>query len=204
MGFYQRRILPWLIHFAMRNRDLIPLRSRIGAEASGRVLEIGVGSGLNFAYYGKGVRSAIALDPSGELLHMARRQAGRSGRDVHFLEGSAEAIALADASVDSIVTTFTLCSIPNLPRALSEARRVLRPGGRLLFAEHGRSPDAGVARLQDRLTPWWKPVAGGCHLNRAIDQEIAAAGFALQRLETGYLPGPRPFTYVFQGSATRR
>lgn len=204
MGFYQKRVLPWLIHAAMRNRDLVPLRSRIGAEASGRVLEIGVGSGLNFAFYGESVRSAIALDPSGELLRMARRNASKAGREVHFLEGSAEAIALADEAVDSIVTTFTLCSIPDLPRALSEMRRVLRPDGRIYFAEHGRSPDPCVARLQDRLTPWWKPLAGGCHLNRAIDREFASAGFALHRLETGYLPGPRPFTYVFQGIATRR
>lgn len=184
----------------MRNRDLLPLRQRVAGAATGKTLEIGVGSGLNFAYYGPKVSSALALDPSPRLLRMAR---ARAARDVAFLAGSAEAIALPDASVDSVITTFTLCSIPDLPRALSEMRRVLRPGGRLFFAEHGRSADANIVRWQDRLTPFWKPIAGGCHLNRPIDREISTAGFSILKLDTGYLPGPRPFTYIFEGSAAR-
>ena len=122
---------------------------------------------------------------------------------VDLLEGSAEALPLDDASVDSVVTTWTLCSVADPVRALREARRVLRPGGRLLFVEHGRAPELRVSRWQDRLTPLWKRVAGGCHLNREIDSLVSAAGFRMERLDTGYMRGPRVMTFMYSGQARK-
>ena len=135
---------------------------------------------------------------------MARRVEGTGSRSVEFIEGSAEAIPLKDASVDTVVTTWTLCSIPNPSQALREMRRVLKPGGHLLFVEHGRAPDANVRWWQDRLTPAWKRVGGGCHLNRAIGSLIAGAGFQFGRFETGYMRGPKPMTFMYEGSARSR
>src|SRR5690606_30025226 len=143
----------------------------------------------NFPLYRGDVERVVALEPSPRLLHMAGKAADRSRVPVDLLEASAEAIPLPDRSVDTVVTTWTLCSIPDVDRALGEVRRVLRPGGRLLFVEHGRSPDAGVHRWQDRLTPAWKRVGGGCHLNRPIAELIGTAGFAIDRLQTGYMKG---------------
>jgi ubiquinone/menaquinone biosynthesis C-methylase UbiE len=122
---------------------------------------------------------------------------------VSMLQGTAEAIPLETASVDTVVTTWTLCSIPDVTAALAEMRRVLKPGGALLVVEHGRAPDAAVARWQDRLTPLWKPIAGGCHLNRKIDALIHDAGFAVTDLRAGYMRGPRPFTFMYEGRAKR-
>ncbi len=141
------------------------------------------------------------MDSSPELLAMARRSATRTNVPVELVEGSAEAIPLDDGSVDTVLTTWTLCSIPDAKHALLEMRRVLKPGGRLLFAEHGFSPDANVRRWQDRLTPLWKRIGGGCHLNRPISALIAAAGFRLERLETRYMKGPKPMTFLYEGVA---
>jgi ubiquinone/menaquinone biosynthesis C-methylase UbiE len=149
------------------------------------------------------VARVIGLEPSPKLLAMARRVRTGNG-PVEFIEGSAEAIPLQDASVDTVVTTWTLCSIPDALRALRDMRRVLRPGGRLLFVEHGRSPDPNVMWWQDRLTPAWKRLGGGCHLNRAIGTLIEAAGFQFDRLQTGYMRGPKPMTFMYEGSARPR
>jgi ubiquinone/menaquinone biosynthesis C-methylase UbiE len=135
---------------------------------------------------------------------MARRTSRSASRSVEFIEGSAEKIPLEDASVDSVVTTWTLCSIPDALRALRDMRRVLRPGGRLLFVEHGRAPDPNVIWWQDRLTPVWKRLGGGCHLNRAIGTLIEGAGFQFDRLETGYMGGPKLMTFMYEGSARLR
>ena len=132
---------------------------------------------------------------------MARRVERTGNGSVEFIEGSAEAIPLQDASVDTVVTTWTLCSIPDALRALRDMRRVLRPGGRLLFVEHGRAPDPNVIWWQDRLTPAWKRLGGGCHLNRAIETLVEGAGFQFDRLETGYMRGPKPMTFMYEGSA---
>ena len=132
---------------------------------------------------------------------MARQAAGAVRPAIGFLEASAEAIPLDDASLDTVVTTWTLCSIPDARRALAEMRRVLKPGGRLLFAEHGLAPEAGVRKWQDRLTPMWKAIAGGCHLNRPIQSLIEAPGFAIEGLKTGYLPGPKIMTFLYEGAA---
>jgi ubiquinone/menaquinone biosynthesis C-methylase UbiE len=203
MGFYQNQILPRLIHLAMGQEDLKAYRGRVVARAAGRVLEIGIGSGLNMPFYGNSVKEVIGLDPSAQLLAMAQR-AVRPRIPIEFIEGSAEAIPLEDQSVDAVLTTWTLCSIPDAARGLREMRRVLKVGGVLLFAEHGRAPEAGVRWWQDRLTPVWKRLGGGCHLNRPIGDLIASAGFRLERLENSYIRGPRPLTYMYEGSARPR
>jgi ubiquinone/menaquinone biosynthesis C-methylase UbiE len=201
MGFYSDVILPRLCDLAMRNKLLLPIRERVIGAAEGRVLEIGVGSGLNLPFYRPPVREVLALEPAAKLVAMAQNASRGTIMPVSFLEASAEAIPLADRSVDTIVTTWTMCSIPHADTALAEIRRVLRPGGKLLFVEHGRAPDESVRRWQDRLTPAWRAIAGGCHLNRPISSMIEGAGFRIDRIETGYIPGPRPMTYMYEGSA---
>jgi ubiquinone/menaquinone biosynthesis C-methylase UbiE len=204
MGFYQDYILPYLINLAMRRQDFAPYRERVLADAQGRVLEVGIGPGLNLPFYAQRAQQVIGLDPSPRLLAMARRAGRGTDSAIELIEGSAEAVPLDDRSVDTVVTTWTLCSIPDAPRALAEMRRVLRPGGRLLFVEHGLAPDPKVRWWQDRITPAWKRVAGGCHLNRAIAQLIEEAGFQFERLDTGYMRGPKPMTFMYEGRARPR
>lgn len=204
MGFYSDVILPRLCDLAMRNQQLLPFRERVIGAAEGRVLEIGVGSGLNLPFYRSHVAEVLALEPATKLVTMAQSASRGSIIPVSFLEASAEAIPLEDHCVDTIVTTWTLCSIPHATTALTEMRRVLRPGGRLLFVEHGLAPDESVRHWQDRLTPAWRRFSGGCHLNRPIDAMIEAAGFNIDRIETGYIPGPRPMTFMYEGSARPR
>jgi ubiquinone/menaquinone biosynthesis C-methylase UbiE len=201
VSFYQRHIVPHLTHLAMRQNYLVPYRKRVIGAAEGRVLEIGIGSGLNFSLYGAKVTSVIGLEPSSELLRMAGARASSATVPITLLDASAEAIPLDTASIDTVITTWTLCTIPDAPRALAEMRRVLRPGGTLLFVEHGRSPEPGVARWQDRLDPLWSRIAGGCHLNRKMDDLIAGHGFHIEALVNARLPGPRTHTFLYEGSA---
>jgi ubiquinone/menaquinone biosynthesis C-methylase UbiE len=201
MGFYQDQVVPLLTSLSMRNKNLAAYRKRVVPEATGRVLEILIGSGLNLPLYSReNVQQVIGLDPSSKLLEMAGR-VERHGLSVDFVEGSAEKIPLEKASVDTVVTTWTLCTIPDADRALRQMRRVLKPGGRLLFVEHGRAPDPKVVWWQDRLTPIWKTIGGGCHLDRPISSLIEGACFRLERLETSYMPGPKPMTFMYEGSA---
>ena len=202
MSFYAKYVLPRLIDVAMRNKEAARLRAEWIPYARGQVLEIGIGSGLNLPFYSPEVECVYGVDPSAELGRLARTRAAASATKVEFLSQSAEApLPLANASMDTVVLTWTLCSIPNTFNALQETRRVLKPRGRLIFLEHGRAPDAGVVLWQDRLTPFWKRFTGGCHLNRKIDGLIAGAGFQITELRTCYLPGPRPMTYTYQGFA---
>ncbi|WP_123629918.1 methyltransferase domain-containing protein [Salinisphaera orenii] len=201
MGFYNDVVLPRLCHMAMRNRHFAPYRRRVLSGTQGEVLEIGIGSGLNLPFYGPHVRAIHGLEPSPQLVRIARRAAEHSAGRVTLIEGSAEAIPFDDKSLDTIVTTWTLCSIPHAGRALAEVRRVLKPGGQLLFVEHGLGPDATVAQWQHRLTPLWSQVSGGCHLDRPIQALIAQAGFDCTHLETGYMKGPKPMTYMYEGRA---
>lgn len=204
MGFYQDRILPFLIHQSMRRRDIAAYRARVVPAAEGRVIEIGIGSGFNLPFYASTVERVIGLDPSPKLLAIARAAARRAPVPVELIEGNAESIPLYNRSIDTVVTTWTLCSIPDAPRALGEMRRVLRPGGRLLFVEHGRAPDAGVRWWQDHLTSIWKRLSGGCHLNRAIHEMIEGAGFRIEQLSTGYMRGRNPMAFMYEGSARPR
>jgi ubiquinone/menaquinone biosynthesis C-methylase UbiE len=204
MALYADVILPRLCHLAMRNKRLLPYRQRVVSAAEGRVLEIGIGSGPNLQLYGPQVSHVIGLEPSRTLIGMAERAARGSPVGIDLIEGSAERIPLDDRSIDSAVMTWVGCSIPDVLAALHEVRRVLRPGGRLLFVEHGLAPDAGVARWQDRLTPIWRRFSGGCHLNRRIDAMLSDGGFRIDRLDAGYAPGPRIMAYFYEGSATPR
>jgi len=204
MGFYQNQIIPLLIDLTMRQRNLAAYRSRVVSAAGGRVLEIGIGSGLNLPFYSRNAKHVIGLDPSPKLLSMARRNLRPNLSPVELIEGSAEAIPLVNGSVDTVVTTWTLCSIPDAGRALSEMYRVLNTAGRLLFVEHGRAPEPNVCWWQDHLTPFWKRLGGGCHLNRAIKMLIEDAGFRFERCETGYMRGPKPMTFMYEGSARPR
>ncbi|QQO22360.1 class I SAM-dependent methyltransferase [Bradyrhizobium diazoefficiens] len=200
MGFYNDVILPRLCDFAMRNKELVPYRKRVIGAAEGRVVEIGIGSGRNLPFYGPSANEILALEPAPKLVAMARRASHRA-MPINFIEASAEAIPLDDHTADTVVTTWTLCSIPQAARALAEMRRILRPGGKLLFAEHGLAPEENVRRWQNLLTPAWKRIGGGCHLNRPIQTMIESSGFQIDRLDTGYIPGPKPMTFMYEGSA---
>ena len=202
MRLYDSWLMPRLCHLAMRSKRLRPPRQRVVGAAEGDVLEIGIGSGLNFPYYGPHARRVFALEPSPHLIEMARRAAANASVPAAFLEASAEQIPLDAKSVDTVLMTWVGCSIPEIELALSEMRRVLRPGGRLLFVEHGRSPDGNVERWQQRLEPFWLPLSGGCHLTRRIVDQMPAAGFRVGRVDTGYLPGPKVLTFLYEGSAT--
>jgi ubiquinone/menaquinone biosynthesis C-methylase UbiE len=204
MGFYRNQIVPFLIDLAMRQRNLVAYRTRVVSAAEGHVLEIGIGSGRNLPFYSGKVTRVIGLDPSPRLLSMARANSSGDSTRCEFIDGSAEAIPLQNESVDTVVTTWTLCSIPDAQTALRETRRILKPSGRLLFAEHGRAPDPRVRWWQDHLTPAWKRLAGGCHLNRAIEKLIEGAGFQFDRFESGYMHGPNPMTFMYEGSARPR
>lgn len=202
MGFYAKHVLPHLTDLAMRNKETARLRAALIPQARGDVVEIGIGSGLNLPFYSSEVQRVYGVEPSIELQRMAQRRAVDRPRKVEFLTQSAEEpLPLASASIDTIVVTWTVCSIANPAKALQQMKRVLKPCGRLIFVEHGRAPDPGVAVWQDRLTPVWKRISGGCHLNRKIDELIMEAGFRMVALKTCYIAGPRPMTYTYQGVA---
>jgi ubiquinone/menaquinone biosynthesis C-methylase UbiE len=201
MGLYARFILPRLIDLVMKNEEMTRLRSQVVPAARGNVLEVGIGSGLNLPFYTTAVTQLYGVDPSSELLKMARPKAAHVPFPVEFLNQSAERLPLADRQVDTVVVTWTLCSIPDACAALREARRVLKPDGTLIFVEHGLSPDPRVQKWQNRINPLWRLVGGGCNLNRKMDDLIRSAGFAISALQTKYLPGPRPMTYTYEGVA---
>jgi ubiquinone/menaquinone biosynthesis C-methylase UbiE len=201
MSFYGTCVVPHLVHLAMRNQRLLPYRERTISAAEGTVLEIGIGSGLNLPFYASRVKQVIGLEPAPRLLSMARDQAHHVSLPVKFIEGSAEAIPLDSGSVDTVVTTWTLCTIPAVAQAIGEMRRVLKPGGQLLFVEHGLALDSNVRKWQDWLTPAWKRIGGGCHLNRPIRSLIETNGFNITQLQTGYMQGPKPMGFLYQGSA---
>jgi ubiquinone/menaquinone biosynthesis C-methylase UbiE len=203
LGLYQRLVLPRLIHCVCGSPVIEHQRRLVVPQARGRVLEIGFGSGLNLPHYRRDqVERLWALEPSAEMRALAAPRIAASGLDVQLLDLPGEAIALPPHSVDCVVLTFTLCTIPDAAAALAQVRRVLRPGGRLLFCEHGAAPDAGVRRWQDRLDSLWGRLAGGCHLNREMAPLIEAAGFRFTALQSRYLPGtPRFAGYNTWGSA---
>jgi len=205
MGLYNRFVLPWAIHLAMQSSDATRLRRRVVPEARGRVLEVGIGSGLNLPFYGDGVDNVTGIDPSPRLLRLAESRAKEAIFMVHLREAGAEKMRFDNDSFDTVVSTWTLCSIPDAARALDEIRRVLRPDGVFLFVEHGRAGEAPVRAWQDRLTPLWRRCAGGCHLNRDIAALIEGGGFVLRTIDTGYLVhGPRFLSWHYRGRATPR
>ncbi|MBI1251595.1 MAG: methyltransferase domain-containing protein [Alphaproteobacteria bacterium] len=203
MGFYSRHILPHLINCACGARPIEKQRAKIVPLARGVVLELGFGSGRNLAYLDAArVERLYALEPEEGMLALSRKAALSSPAPIEVLACTAEEMTLPDASVDTILVTYTLCTIPDAVRALSAARRTLKPDGVLLFTEHGRAPDAEVQRAQAQIEPLWKRIAGGCHLTRDMPAIIADAGFRMERLETMYLPKtPRFAGFNYFGSA---
>ena len=205
MGLYGRYILPKVVHFTWGLKPNMRQREKVVPCARGRVLEIGIGSGLNLPYYDSAKVSKIwGLDPSPEMTQMARRAAASLPFTVEFIGLPGDEIPLEDNSVDTVVVTYTLCTIPVTTPALRQISRVLRPGGELIFCEHGAAPDASVRRWQNRLNPIWKRLGGGCNLNRPIPTIIEAGGFRIKSLDAMYIPGWRPASFNYWGIAVPR
>lgn len=200
-SWYERNILPKLIDKACGQPPMTELRSRYVPRAHGKVLEIGIGSGLNLPHYTDAVTSITGVDPSAELNAMARQRAAAINKPVNVLGVSGESIPADDQSFDTIVCTWTLCTIPNPYRAVAEMRRVLKRGGELFFVEHGRADDPGIVKWQSRIEPFWKLVAGGCHLTRRADEMLKDAGFEIIEKTTGYVPGPKIAAFMVHGVA---
>ena len=205
MGFYDRHILPRFINCACATKPIMKQRGKVVPLATGTVLEIGIGTGLNLPYYDAGkVQRVIGLDPSEESWKLAGERAAHLDFEVEFIGLPGEEIPLTKASVDTVLVTFALCTIPDPVTALRGMARVLRPGGSLVFCEHGRAPDSNIGKWQDRINPFWRKIAGGCHLNRDIPQLLEHGGFVVSDMETGYLPDTPKFAgYNFWGSARR-
>jgi ubiquinone/menaquinone biosynthesis C-methylase UbiE len=203
MGLYRDQVLPRFTNAVLGGREFARVRARVAAGLEGKVLEIGFGSGLNVPHYPAAVTLVQAVDPATVGRKLAARRLAASQVPVEFVGLDGQAVPLESASVDHVLITWTMCTIPDVDGALGEMRRVLRPDGQLHFAEHGRSSDPGVARWQDRLTPLQRRLAGGCHLNRPIDRLVTRAGFGITRMDNYYMAGPKPLGYIFEGVATK-
>jgi len=202
MGLYERHVLPWILHVAMQNPEATRYREKVVPRARGRVLELGIGSGLNLPYYGHDVSEVVGVDPSPRLLALAAGRSDDLSCALSLVEDRAEELPFDDASFDTVVSTWTLCSVDGLDAALGEVRRVLRADGAFHFIEHGLSREPAVARRQARWTPAWRRIAGGCRLDRDMAAALRAAGFRIANLDTGYLVrGPRVLTWHYQGWA---
>ncbi|WP_028997089.1 class I SAM-dependent methyltransferase [Azohydromonas australica] len=201
-SWYDRHVLPYLLDFACGLSPIARQRRKVIPQAAGRVLEIGIGTGLNLAFYDRAkVERLVGIDPATEMHALARKRSQRLGLPVELLQLSAEEVPVESGSFDTVICTYTLCSVSSPDQALREMRRVLRPGGKLLFAEHGLAPDAPVAKWQARLEPYWSRIAGGCHLTRDVPRLLAEAGFSAD-MEAGYVAWPRSLAYNFVGTAT--
>ncbi|MFQ5644343.1 MAG: class I SAM-dependent methyltransferase [Thiogranum sp.] len=202
MSFYDDHCLPHLIHCACGLKGIQSQRAKVVPAAEGRVLEIGMGSALNIPFYDPAkVELVWGLEPSRAMRKKARRNLARAPFEVRLLELPGEEIPLDDNSVDTVLLTYTLCTIPDWRSAMQQMRRVLRPGGKVVFCEHGAAPEERLRKWQDRINPLWKKIAGGCNLNRPIPDCIEAGGFNIQSLETGYLPGSRFAAFNYRGIA---
>jgi ubiquinone/menaquinone biosynthesis C-methylase UbiE len=202
MGFYDDWVLPRLMNMMMGMPYMPPERRKALAGVSGDVLEVGFGAGHNLPYYPQAVKRVVAVDPSAESAKLARERIAAAPFAVEYLPLEGEKIAAPDASFDSVVSTFTLCTIPDPGTALAQMRRVLRPGGRLFFVEHGRSPEPALQRWQDRLNGVQRFVCGGCNMNRDIERLVRDAGFDFDEIEKYYLEGqPKIFTFMTRGVA---
>lgn len=202
MGFYDKYLLPRLVHFTCGQNPSMRQRQKVVPLAEGRVLEIGIGSGLNIPLYDtRRVKHLWGLDPSEEMWSIARKNAAEHHLDAEYIQSGAETIPLDNNSADTVLMTYTMCTIPDIHQALEEVRRVLKPSGKLIFCEHGEAPDPNVRRWQNRLNPVWKSLAGGCNLNRPIPAILERSGFKSGDLQTMYLPGWRPATFNYWGTA---
>ena len=202
-NFYNKYVLPKVTNALCSTGPNMKQRQKVIPLASGRVLEIGVGSGLNFPYYNKDkVDHLLALDPSEEMWALAKEKLIKLDISCDFIQAYAENIPVESNSIDAIVITYTLCSIPEYQAAMEEFRRVLKPDGTIIFCEHGAAPDASVRRWQNIINPVWKRLGGGCNLNRDIPKIISDGGFNFSNLETMYIPGPKIACYNYWGTAT--
>ena len=203
MGFYDEYILPHFLNCACGSKPIVYQREKVVPLAEGLVLEVGIGSGLNIPFYDSSkVDKILGLDPSEELNRMALKVAAKKGIPVEFILGGAEAIPLPDNHVDTVLVTYTMCTIPQVAAANKEILRVLKPQGKMIFCEHGLAPDANVSKWQNRIDPYWGKIAGGCHLNRNIPALITEAGFEIESMEQMYLPStPRFAGYNYWGTA---
>lgn len=203
MSLYEDRILPHVINLACGNAVIQDLRREMVPLAEGRVLEVGMGPGLNIPFYDSSrVEMVWGLEPSEGMRRKARANLARAPFEVRWLSLPGEEIPLDDDSADTVLLTFTLCTIPDWRSALAQMRRVLKPGGRLIFCEHGAAPDPGVRRWQDRVNPVWKKVCGGCNINRPMDRLLESSGFRFEHIDVGYMPRtPRIAGYHYRGVA---
>ena len=202
MGLYDKYVLPKMVHFACGQKPSMKQREKIIPLAKGAVLEIGIGSGLNIPYYqAHQIDHLWGIDPSRDMWAIAEKNARERHLDAEFIETGAESIPLDNNSADTVVITYTLCTIPDVNSALQEVRRVLKPGGKLLFCEHGEAPDEGIQRWQILVNPIWNRLAGGCNLNRPIPRLLEQSGFRSNDMQTMYIPGWKPASFNYWGSA---
>jgi len=203
-GWYSRRVFPRLVNWSMVQAGFIPLRQSLLSKASGAVLEIGFGTGANLRFYPFHIHSLTAIDPNPGMIPLARSHLAEGEVSVNLVLASGEWLPFPSGSFDTVVSTMTLCSVPQPSKVLQELLRVLMPGGRVLFLEHGQSPDRSVRQWQDGLTPVWKYLGDGCHLNRPMAQIFQGQRCKVTTLDNFYLPGvPRPFGYFYQGMAVK-
>ena len=203
MGLYGDQLLPRFTNQILSGKEFTKIRRRVAAGLSGQVLEVGFGSGLNVPHYPSEVERVLAVDPATVGRKLAGKRVSASPVPVEYVGLDGASLPLDSGSIDHVLITWTMCTIPDVDGALCEMFRALRPGGEMHFAEHGLSPDPKVAKWQDRLTPFQRRRAGGCHLNRPIDRLIEEAGFVLSRMDNFYMKGPKPMGYMFEGLATK-
>jgi ubiquinone/menaquinone biosynthesis C-methylase UbiE len=203
VGFYVARVLPRVTDIALSGRDCTRIRARVCATLTGEVVEVGFGSGRNVPHYPPSVRRVLAVDPATAGRRLAAKRVAASSVPIEYVGLDGERLPMEDESADHVLMTWTMCTIPDVDRALREVHRVLRPGGQLHFAEHGRAPQRRVAQWQDRLTPLQRKLFGGCHLNRPISDLLARASLAPTQMENYFLPGPKPLGYLYEGVATK-
>lgn len=201
-GWYDTKVMPRLVRWAMQQKPLEKVRQQIVPLASGEVLEVGFGTGANLPFYGDSTHSLVALDPSAELRQMAEESVAAFNKPFEFILGSAEAMPFEDAKYDTVLCTWTLCTAANPVLVLSEMRRVLKPKGKLIFAEHGLAPDRFIRGCQHFFNPAWGQLAGGCQLTRPTLALLDGSGFQVDQVESNYIPGPRALTYTHRGVAS--
>ena len=202
-NLYEKYVLPKLIEAACSQPPMTALRKQYVGLAEGEVLELGIGTGLNLPHYGEAVRSITGVDPAAELTSKAQERAQQIEPKVEVLGLSGEDLPLDNNQFDTIVCTWTMCSIPNPYRAVEEMRRVLKPGGKVIFVEHGRSDEPHIAKWQRRIEPMWKVIGGGCHLTRRMDDLLEQGGFRITRKRSGYEPGPKVAAFMLHGLAQK-
>lgn len=205
MGFYDKYFLPRIIHFTCGLKPTMKQREKVVPLAEGRVLEIGIGSGLNIPFYDASkVNHLWGIDPSSDMWAIAQKNAAEHHLDAEFIEAGAESIPLDNGAADTVVMTYTMCTIAEVQSALDEVRRVLKSGGSLIFCEHGEAPDKNIQRWQNRMNPIWRRMGGGCNLNRPIPRLLEQSGFHSRDMQTMYIPGWKPACFNYWGTANYR